>query len=336
MISSSLISTPNFEAHVSDSLNSQLCECGLDNIYKYYFNKIEDSSFIPLKGKFMISYRKPAPSPSYFANLEKANGSCSNENEYIDSTNFGSLQTNLIASEPTTISSFDEERLFIDLNYIASIELIISGIGNKTPDPRFDPISLIACTIKEKNSTTFLFTLKKFNILSSKKFKIIETCCEYSMLSKFSEQLCYIDPDYLLGYDLQKYSIGYLIDRYAVIACIGSSCNFCPGLKSSGRISKSREEYRLSLSRFLSSDSIRSNGDHCSDSYGAGVSIDGRILLNLWRLMKNDVNLMSYTFENLVFSILKKRKPCYHSYKVGEWLNSGDFRIIDCSINYIN
>ena len=39
------------------------------------------------------------------------------------------------------------------------------------------------------------------------------------------------------------------------------------------------------------------------------LSIAGRILLNLWRLMRSELTLTQYSFENVMFSIFKKRLP---------------------------
>ena len=40
----------------------------------------------------------------------------------------------------------------------------------------------------------------------------------------------------------------------------------------------------------------------------SSVHIDGRIVLNIWRLMRAELNLTSYTLENLVYHILHQRQ----------------------------
>ncbi|CAG0890797.1 unnamed protein product, partial [Darwinula stevensoni] len=61
------------------------------------------------------------------------------------------------------------------------------------------------------------------------------------------------------------------------------------------------------------------------DPYGAehssAIRIVGRITLNLWRLMKSEVALMSYTFESMAFHILHERVPKFSHRKLHGWWN---------------
>jgi len=51
--------------------------------------------------------------------------------------------------------------------------------------------------------------------------------------------------------------------------------------------------------------------DAYSYNHGAGLSIVGRIVLNLWRILRSEVTTNIYTFENLAFHILQQRMAHY-------------------------
>ena len=45
----------------------------------------------------------------------------------------------------------------------------------------------------------------------------------------------------------------------------------------------------------------------CAMDIDAEITIAGRILLNAWRLLRSELTLNSYTFENVIHHVLKKR-----------------------------
>ena len=49
------------------------------------------------------------------------------------------------------------------------------------------------------------------------------------------------------------------------------------------------------------------------DMYGADhtseLRVAGRVVLNVWRLMRHEVAFYSYTFENMMFHVLHRRVP---------------------------
>lgn len=42
-------------------------------------------------------------------------------------------------------------------------------------------------------------------------------------------------------------------------------------------------------------------------THSSGISIAGRMVLNLWRLLRSEVKLNIYTYQNTVFHVLHKR-----------------------------
>jgi DNA polymerase elongation subunit (family B) len=99
------------------------------------------------------------------------------------------------------------------------------------------------------------------------------------------------DPDLLLGYDVQRSSWGYLIDRARLV-------------------------YNMNLCAMLSRTPAHPAQSTCSTAdsrYSSMCDIHpaGRIVLNLWRVMRHELTLQSYTLENLAYHCLLRRMPAY-------------------------
>jgi len=76
----------------------------------------------------------------------------------------------------------------------------------------------------------------------------------------------------------------------------------------------------LPLPSFVHVDGVRCAwhawyGRHGNDQHGqrkaSGIWLAGRIILNVWRLMRSEMKLPIYTFENVVFNALHERTPKY-------------------------
>nr|XP_046229616.1 DNA polymerase zeta catalytic subunit isoform X2 [Scatophagus argus] len=110
------------------------------------------------------------------------------------------------------------------------------------------------------------------------------------------------DPDILVGYEVQMQSWGYLLQRAAALGV-----DLCRQLS---RVPGDSKENRFAADR---------------DEYGADtmteINIIGRITLNLWRVMKTEVTLNNYTFENVAFHVLHQRFPLYSPRTLSDWFD---------------
>ncbi|XP_053192760.1 DNA polymerase zeta catalytic subunit [Scomber japonicus] len=110
------------------------------------------------------------------------------------------------------------------------------------------------------------------------------------------------DPDILVGYEVQMRSWGYLLQRAAALRV-----DLCQQLS---RVPGDSKENRFSTDR---------------DEYGADtmteINIIGRITLNLWRVMKTEVTLNNYSFENVAFHVLHQRFPLYSPRTLSDWFD---------------
>ena len=59
---------------------------------------------------------------------------------------------------------------------------------------------------------------------------------------------------------------------------------------------------------------------------GSELRVAGRIILNVWRLMRSEVALYSYTFESAAFHVLHRRLPTFDHATLRRWWASSTTR----------
>ena len=64
------------------------------------------------------------------------------------------------------------------------------------------------------------------------------------------------------------------------------------------------------------------------DEYGrlhaSGIYVTGRIVLNLWRILRGELKLQSYTFESCAHAVLSRRVPRFPHRTLSRWARGGD------------
>ncbi|XP_026173816.1 DNA polymerase zeta catalytic subunit isoform X2 [Mastacembelus armatus] len=111
------------------------------------------------------------------------------------------------------------------------------------------------------------------------------------------------DPDILVGYEVQMNSWGYLLQRAAALGVdLCQQLSRVPGDSKDNRFTAERDEY---------------GADTMSE-----INIVGRITLNLWRVMKTEVSLNNYSFENVAFHVLHQRFPLYSPRMLSDWFDN--------------
>ncbi|KAJ7071022.1 hypothetical protein C8F01DRAFT_1206632 [Mycena amicta] len=105
-----------------------------------------------------------------------------------------------------------------------------------------------------------------------------------------------LDPDILVGWEVQSASWGYLDERARQFGYL---------------------EIVPLLSRAISRPE-RSN-DQWSSRQNSSFKVTGRHVLNLWRVMRSEVTLNIYTFENVAFHCLGRRVPHFSLHTLKKW-----------------
>eukprot|EP00124_Ichthyophonus_hoferi_P001392 Ihof_evm5s71 gene=Ihof_evmTU5s71 len=193
-----------------------------------------------------------------------------------------------------------------------SLEIHANSRGSKLPDPVHDMINLVAYCIHDDDlakaghpaitgiiivTDTSPIPLRQTHV-AGHPIKRVET--ELQLFDMLKELIGVWDPDILLGFNIQSFSWGYLIDR-ALAAFQLDLCGMLARTPLTGDNKFSRDD------------------DPYGYKKGSGLHISGRISLSAWRLMRGELSLTSYTYENLVYHILHQRVPKYTYETLTKW-----------------
>lgn len=121
---------------------------------------------------------------------------------------------------------------------------------------------------------------------------------EVELLLAFRDMVVKLDPDLVMGYECQQSSLGYVFERSIHLGVP----DFIP---SFGRASGN-------LGNQFDIDSW--GGQHAS-----GISMVGRIVFNVWRIMRSELALQSYSFESIAYHVLHQRIAHFSHTTLTKW-----------------
>lgn len=201
------------------------------------------------------------------------------------------------------------------------MELHANADSQKRPDPKTDAVRAIfyhfddANTMHHGDSDTtavficlegldffiFLKLFKKVEEVLKIPIKIFTS--EKEMIASFLESFDGFDPDILSGYEINAASWGYLAERVF-------------------------ETYETNLLARLSRSTFKSNGkfgDRWGYTHTSALKINGRHLLNIWRVLRSELSLTAYSLENVCFHLLHQTLPRILIFNLSKWFLSGNF-----------
>ena len=202
---------------------------------------------------------------------------------------------------------------------IMSLELHVNTRGSLVPNPEQDAIECIVWCIQtddedlvvngvnEGTHVGVLALSEDTNLARriSQQYgvEIDEEGSELDLLNRMVDIVRHHDPDILTGYEVHGGSWGYMIER----ARYKYDFNLC-------------DEF----SRMLSQSHGRFGKEH--DRWGfnhtSTIRVTGRHMINIWRAMRGELNLLQYTMENVVFHLLHRRIPHYPYRDLTRWYKS--------------
>lgn len=200
------------------------------------------------------------------------------------------------------------------------MEVFAQSRGSLLPDPAFDEISCIFYAIHNNVPDEAMYlpqqcngvivnvaTLTETNPLLERigvnsEITLVQT--EYALLMNFITLIRKWDPDIFVGYEIEMSSWGYLMQRGQAI-----DMNLVPLLsrvptQKGDHLNKPKNEDQTVDDAFI--------------DFEPEFKLCGRILLDVWRLMRSEINLTSYTFENIMYHVLHQRYPLYSNEKLTE------------------
>ena len=184
---------------------------------------------------------------------------------------------------------------------IMSLECFANSVARKRSDPRYDSVyAIFYCLYSDDdNNTDYIdgvICVEPSNFPKTYPKCVTFVKTELELFQKFFTVINIIDPDILVGYEIRNQSVGYLIERASSI-----------GLDFQSRISRFPE---------AKVDDPGQIGEAPSNWWVTvtnEVQLSGRIIINLWRLMKTEVNLTNYSFENISYHVLHERVPKFEN-----------------------
>ncbi|KAG1474804.1 hypothetical protein G6F56_000124 [Rhizopus delemar] len=197
-----------------------------------------------------------------------------------------------------------------------SLEIHVHTRDDLLPDPEQDPVEIIFYCLQtddpkisingyQQDYHVGIIALTDLDItkmgISTSRADINYGETEKELILILIEKIRLYNPDMLVGYEVQNASWGYLIERSALLGI----------------------HLVDALSRINTPPSDMIRRDKWGYKKASTYKICGRHMLNVWRLMRHELTLMSYTFENVVYHLLHHRVPHFSHSTLTSWYNKG-------------
>ncbi|KAM7220031.1 hypothetical protein V8F06_004545 [Rhypophila decipiens] len=144
---------------------------------------------------------------------------------------------------------------------------------------------------------------------------IAEESSELDLFVRMVEIVRTRDPDIMTGYEIHGGSWGYLIER-ARFKYDFDLCDEFSRMKSqsNGRIGRDADKWGFNTT--------------------STIRVTGRHMINIWRAMRGELNLLQYSMENVVWHLLHRRIPHYSWRTLTDWYQSGRPKDLDNVLRY--
>ena len=219
----------------------------------------------------------------------------------------------------------------IDYMSIMSLEVHVNTRNNLVPNPEEDEISCIFWCLQstegnlERNGINEdthvgILALSEPNglarqIAQETTAEVEGESSELDLINRIVDIVRTCDPDILTGYEVHSSSWGYVIER--------ARCKY---------------EYNLcdEFSRVKSQahGQFGKENDKWGFNQTSTIRVTGRHMINIWRAMRGELNLLQYTMENVVFQLCHRRIPHYAFTDLTSWYTSGKHRDLAKVVNY--
>lgn len=202
---------------------------------------------------------------------------------------------------------------------IMSLEVHVNTRGNLVPNPEQDAIECIFWCIQTDDEDVVVNGINEgthvgvlalsedtglaHKIYQQYNIEIDEESSELDLLIRMVDIVRHHDPDILTGYEVHGGSWGYMIER----ARYKYDYNLC-------------DEFSRMLSQ--SHGRFGKENDRWGFNHTSTIRVTGRHMINIWRAMRGELNLLQYTMENVVFHLLHRRIPHYPYKDLTAWYKS--------------
>ncbi|CAM6089940.1 unnamed protein product [Calypogeia fissa] len=213
---------------------------------------------------------------------------------------------------------------------LMSIEVFSETRGELLPDPRYDAIGCIVVVIcedggKADGDNLGVVLIRDKDAHTSGRYvdgikgcEIVYLPDETGLLNCFARLVRQCDPDMLIGWEIQGHSLGLLAERAANlgIGLLKQLSRLPPASTSSSTEAGEKDPALEDVSNLFGKLPLETKGgdepiidDEWGRTQGSGLYVGGRIVLNLWRIMRGEVKLGIYTLEAVAEAVLRRRVP---------------------------
>lgn len=230
-------------------------------------------------------------------------------------------------------STQGQSEVYHEAQYMStmSLEIHVNTRGKFFPNPEQDEVQCIFWCVQssvdgfesngiEDGTHVGIVVLSQDGLIAEKirrhtGVEIHEETTELDLMIRMVDLVRQHDPDILTGYEVHGSSWGYLIER----ARLKYDYNLCDEFsrmksQSHGRFGKENDRWGFNTT--------------------STIRVTGRHMINIWRAMRGELNLLGYTMENVVFNLLQRRIPHYNWADLTKWYTNGKARDLAKVINY--
>ncbi|URD83629.1 DNA polymerase [Musa troglodytarum] len=219
---------------------------------------------------------------------------------------------------------------------VISLEVLAESRGDLRPDPQFDGINIISLAVQEDTRPTFevYVLICGVNDEPQRNKDGITDCNilifneEKHLLEHLVKIISSVDPDILMGWEIQGGSLGFIAERAGYLGInLLKSISRTPSYELKQRIG---DPAHSKLFTEISEASIANTGlrvavvqDEWGRTHSSGIHVGGRIVLNVWRLMRSEVKLNIYSIEAVAEEVLRRKIPSIPYKVLNQWFING-------------
>lgn len=191
-----------------------------------------------------------------------------------------------------------------------ALQVIVPTRADLVPDARQDAIDAVVYTLMQDAepdaSEPYIYETGLVYVSSPRRLGLAGVTVHYvdtelELLNMLVDIVRALDPEILTAYDVHRGSWAYVAERASLF-------------------------YEYDLLAELGRARRRGGGsasvDQWTATHASALRVQGRHVLNIWRMMQGEVALTQYTLENVVYHILHRRIPHYDHATLTTWLRS--------------
>lgn len=205
-------------------------------------------------------------------------------------------------------------------------KVIASSHGERLSDPRIDPVIAVCMVHRDERyhkvgdaDHHVLYYVPGSDLQANDLGHDVRIfTSEVNALEALARDIGRIDPDIIAGFETQLASIGYLLDR---AEHLGHSFG-----RAISRVRESDDRSKASH-RHAAVHTTDGADENAGAKYyrrkGADIKVPGRHVLNLWRVVRKEVKLASYSLHGVAQEVLRVTVAAHPNFVLERWLRSG-------------